>query len=270
MKPSILFVDQFSDLGGSQRSLLDLLPALGDFDLEFALPGPGPLTAALQRRGLNWQQVDIGEYRLGRKSFADLARFALRQPGAAARLTEMAIGKSLIYAYGPRVFPASAVAARRSGVPLLWHLHLEVESRRDRILLEAAAAWARPRVIACSQACTALFAEGGAVRRHAAVVYNGVEAVRAAAAPHDAQVIGMIGRIHPDKGVMDLLDAVPEVLCAFPEARFRLIGPRVDPISPARQISGPPSWLSNAARRAWNSPEKPPRPPRRSPVWICW
>src|ERR1017187_3049164 len=167
MKPSILFVDQFSDLGGSQRSMLDLLPALGDFELEFALPGPGPLTAALHRRGLSWQQLDIGEYRLGRKSFADVARFAVRQPGAARRLSEMAAGKSLIYAGGPRVFLAAAVAARRTGVPLIWHLHLEIESWRDRKVLEAAAGWGRPRVIACSQACLDMFKESGTLRRHA-------------------------------------------------------------------------------------------------------
>ena len=235
MKPSLLFVDQFSDLGGSQRSTLDLLPALGDFELEFALPGPGPLTAALQRRGLSWQQLEIGAYRLGRKSFADVVRFAVRQPGAARRLSEMAAGKSLIYASGPRVFPAAAVAARRTGVPLIWHLHLEIESWRDRKILEAAAGWGRPRVIACSQACLDMFKESGAVRRHATVVYNGVEEVRVTPArPNDAPskhapVIGMIGRIHPDKGVLDFLDAIPEVTCAFPEARFRVIGPRVDP-----------------------------------------
>jgi glycosyltransferase involved in cell wall biosynthesis len=229
MKPAILFVDQFSDLGGSQRSLLDLLPSLGDFDLEFALPGPGAFTAALQRRGLTWQQLDIGEYRLGRKSVADMARFALRQPGAASRLTEMAAGKSLLYANGPRVFPMAAVAARRRGIPLLWHLQLEIESWRDRKILEAAAAWGDPRVIACSQACLAPFSEKSPVRRRATVVYNGVEEVRIRGAqPNASPVIGMIGRIHPDKGVMDLLDAVPEVICAFPEARFRLIGPRAD------------------------------------------
>jgi glycosyltransferase involved in cell wall biosynthesis len=230
MKPSILFVDQFSDLGGSQRSLLDLLPALGDFNLEFALPGPGAFTAAVQRRGLSWQQLDVGEYRRGRKSIADMARFALRQPGIAARLTAMAAGKSLIYANGPRVFPVAAVAARRSGIPLLWHLQLEIESWRDCQILEIAAAWGHPRVIACSQACLERFSEKSAVRRRGAVVYNGVEEVRLRNShPNASPVIGMIGRIHPDKGVMDLLGAVPEVVCAFPEARFRLIGPRVDP-----------------------------------------
>jgi glycosyltransferase involved in cell wall biosynthesis len=228
MKPSILFVDQFSDISGSQRSLLNLLPALDDFQLDFALPGPGALTAALQRRGLTWQRLDVGDYSLGRKSLADIARFAARQRGVAATLTRMAAGKSLIYATGPRVFPAVSIAARRVGIPLIWHLHLEIESRRDRMILEAAAAWGRPRVIACSQACLKPFSEKSALRRRATVVYNGVEELRVPSQAHTSPVIGMIGRIHPDKGVMDLLDAVPEVLCAFPDARFRFVGPRVD------------------------------------------
>ena len=111
MKPSILFVDQFSDLGGSQRSMLDLLPALADFELEFALPGPGPLTAALQRRGLNWQQLEIGEYRLGRKSFADVARFAVRQPGAARRLSVDLIKSPM----ASRILPEAKRALGSSG-----------------------------------------------------------------------------------------------------------------------------------------------------------
>src|SRR5258707_469013 len=120
MKPSILIVDQFSDLGGSQRSLLDLLPAFGGYKLEFALPGPGLLTAELERLGFAWHVLEIGEYNLGRKSAADLVRYAARQPKLVAALAAMALGKSLIYANGPRVFPAAALAARRSGVPLLW------------------------------------------------------------------------------------------------------------------------------------------------------
>jgi len=228
-KPSILFVDQFSGLGGSQRTLLDLLPALDDFTLEFALPGEGPLTAALQRRGHSWTPVEIGEYSRGRKSLADVARFALRQPAAAAALTKLAQGKSLLYALGPRVFPAAAAAARRAGVPSIWHLQLEIESWRDRKVLEAACRWAHPRVIACSEACLDVFPEKGAVRRNACVVYNGVEDVRLpATAPNASPVIGMIGHIHPDKGVLDLLDAIPEITCAFPDTRFRFIGPADD------------------------------------------
>lgn len=227
---SILFVDQFADLGGSQRSILDLLPALSDYKLEMAAPGPGPLTAELERHGVHWHPLDVGDYHRGGKSLGDAVRYGLKQPQLVRRLTELARGKSLICAVGPRLFPAASMAARRADVPLMWCLHLEIESARDRKLLEVAASLGRPRVVACSQACLDRFSETSAVRRNASIVYIGVEEVRLVRhAPDPASpLIGLIGRIHPDKGIADLLAAADEVLFAFPDARFRIAGPRVD------------------------------------------
>ena len=57
---TLLFVDQFSGLGGAQRGMLDLLPALApDFTVEVAVPGPGPLTAELERRGVRWHSLEL-------------------------------------------------------------------------------------------------------------------------------------------------------------------------------------------------------------------
>jgi glycosyltransferase involved in cell wall biosynthesis len=224
----ILFVDQFSGLGGAQRGMLDLLPALeGDFTVEVAVPGEGPLTAELERRGIPWHSLDLGDYALGRKSAGDMLRYALHQPRTIRRLTELARGKALIFANGPRVFPATAVAARLSGVPLLWYLQLEIESARDRWLLQAAAAIGKPRVLTCSQACLDAFPAS-----HASLVYIGVAPVKIVTRTFNpaSPVIGAIGRIHPDKGISDFLAAADEVLCAFPEARFRIAGPRADAV----------------------------------------
>ncbi len=225
----ILIVDQFPDLGGSQRGVLDLLPALSEFEIEFALPGPGAFPRELERRGIRWHEFPLGDYGFGRKSFTDIARYALRQPAVVSRLTELARGRHLVYANGPRVFPATALASRRAGIPLLWHLHLELESRRDRMLVEAAAALGNPRIIACSDAALAPFEENSQVSRRAVVVDNGAAPV--SVPPHDIEdgpVIGAVGRLHPDKGLSELIEAIPDIQCAFPEARFRIVGPRVD------------------------------------------
>ncbi len=229
--PWILFVDQFSELGGAQHVLLDLLPALeGRFEPLFALPGPGPFPEELARRGIGWTPLAVGRYSLGAKSAGDLLRYVLRQPALAARITELArsCGAALIYANGPRLFPPSAAAARRLGTPLLWHLHLELRQARDRLLVAAAARVGRPQVIACSRACLAPFPASCFFRRSAAVVYGGVSPVEIAAHPPGLPVIGVIGRLHPDKGQMDLLRAAPEILRAAPEARFRFVGPVAD------------------------------------------
>lgn len=231
-RPVILFADQFSELGGSQRTLLDLLPALEEFYLPVvALPGPGPFPAELERRGIRWEPLALGRYTRGTKSPAELLRYALRQPALAARLTQLAreVGAALLYANGPRLFPATALVARRLRLPLLWHLQVELPSARDRRLVQAAASLARPAVIACSQACLTGFPLRSILRRSAEVVYIGIPPVEIPVRKIQGErgsvpVIGMIGLLHPDKGQDDLLCAAPAVLGAFPEARFRLVG----------------------------------------------
>ncbi len=246
--PVILFLDQSSELGGGQRMLLDLLPAIeGSFTPVVGLPGPGPFTAELQRRGVRWELLAVGTYRSGVKPKADLLRYALRQPALAARLGQLAkaTAAALIYANGPRVFASSAWVARRLELPLIWHLHLELRLARDRQLVSAAARLARPAIIACSRACLTPFPARGIVRRSAEVIYNGVAPVEGHSVQaiessrlryaQRAPVIGVVGRLHPDKGQADLLRSAPEVLRVFPGARFCFLG-AVEDESYARQL----------------------------------
>ena len=239
-RPTILIADQFPELGGAQRSLLDLLAALAEsYTPVVALPGPGPLTAELERLRIRWEPLAVGRYGSKTKSPADMLRYALRHPALVARLTQLAraLRTALLYANGPRLFPATAVVARRCGLPLLWHLHLELASGRERSLVQAAARLARPAVVACSHACLRPFPRRSLIRRSAEVVYNGVPLLKlpsqqaqriSATTPAHRPIIEIIGVLHPDKGQLDLLRAAPEVLRAFPEARFRLVGAVTD------------------------------------------
>jgi len=231
-RPIILIADQFSELGGSQRTLLDLLSALQQFYVPVvALPGPGPFAEELERCGVRWEPLASDRYTRGAKSPAELLRYALRQPALVARLAQLAraTGAALLYANGPRLFPSTAVVARRAGLPLLWHLQVDLPSARDRWLVQAAARLARPAIIACSQACLQPFPPRSVIRRRAEVVYIGVpplEIPNGWRAPDltTRPVIGLVGLLHPDKGQDLLLRAAREVLRAFPEARFRLVG----------------------------------------------
>lgn len=237
-RPVILFVDQFADVGGAQRTVLDLLSVIEQrYTPVVTLPGAGAFSAELERRGVRWMPLAIGRYRAGEKPAADLLRYALIQPVLAHQVAALAglLRAALIYANGPRVFPATALASRRSGVPVLWHLQLELRSARDRRLVQAAARIARPAVVACSRACLGPFPTRSMIRRNAQVVYNGVPAVQRASAEAYGRragaggpVIGVVGRLHPDKGQGDLLRAAPRILAAFPGARFRLVGPPAD------------------------------------------
>jgi L-malate glycosyltransferase len=60
------------------------------------------------------------------------------------------------------------------------------------------------------------------------VIYGGVDTGRFHPGPrgarHDGAVIGHVGRLHPDKGQMLLVEAAPRILGALPKARIVLVG----------------------------------------------
>src|SRR5581483_11396697 len=61
---NILCIDQFSNFGGGQRSLLDLLPAFSErgWNSSVAIPGEGPFTSMIQRRGYRTHNFACGTY----------------------------------------------------------------------------------------------------------------------------------------------------------------------------------------------------------------
>lgn len=208
MKPSLLIAEQTAELGGSQFGVLDLLPDLTqEFSVLLAAPAEGPFTEQLSHRGVPWTLWPLGTYGSGGKSAGDIWRFARRFPSCAARLAELIqeTGARLLVANGPRAFPAAAMAARRAGIPSVWNLHLELTNKRDRHLCQTAAALAHPRILACSHACLEVYSPRSWARRNGLVLYPGV------AEPHVGQrqptAIGVIGRLHPEKGQDLLLEA---------------------------------------------------------------
>src|SRR5690242_16154621 len=66
---NILFLDQFSEMGGAQRCLRDLLPAVAarGWTAHVAAPGKGPPGT---------HSLPLSPYGAGRKSLGDLVRFA--------------------------------------------------------------------------------------------------------------------------------------------------------------------------------------------------
>lgn len=73
----ILFLEQFSEMGGGQRNLLDLLPAICErgWKALVAAPGAGPLFDAARATGAETAAMVLGQYTDGRKTSADAMRF---------------------------------------------------------------------------------------------------------------------------------------------------------------------------------------------------
>src|SRR5438094_140802 len=108
---NILFLDQFSDLGGAQRCLLDLLPAVRGrgWRAHVAAPGEGRLLTQAAALGAECHSIRCGPYESGRKSVRDVARFAAELPRLAWEIAKL--GKqtraAILYVNAPRLLPAA-------------------------------------------------------------------------------------------------------------------------------------------------------------------
>ncbi|MEK7404696.1 MAG: glycosyltransferase family 4 protein [Acidobacteriota bacterium] len=224
---NILFLDQFSELGGAQRCLLDLMPALRErgWGAHAALPCEGPLADALRAHGASVDLLHCGAYSSGWRSTGARARFAWDLPRMALRISRLAEKHraDLIYVNGPRLLPASCWAARRRR-PLLFHCHSMLSLKLAAWLAGQSLRLARATLVAsCRFVMEPFLAYAPPERR--VVVYNGVAGCPLAPANKTAEWrIGVIGRIGPEKGQAEFLEAARLLVRDIPECRFVVCG----------------------------------------------
>jgi glycosyltransferase involved in cell wall biosynthesis len=224
----LLILDQFSELGGAQQCLLDLLPAIRarGWQAWVGLPGNGAMLARIHEAGFETAALDCGPYTSGRKTVADLGRFLGETPRLARQIRELADGISadLIYVNGPRLLPAAAIARR----PMVFHSHRIVPANTARALCGLSLRNAGARLIAvCRFTAEPWLRFVGAQR--ATVIYNGV------AGPEDvaprprrqAPRLGCLGRIAPEKGQLEFVKAAALIHRELPECQFVIYGAAV-------------------------------------------
>jgi hypothetical protein len=224
----ILFLDQYSDLGGAQHCLLELMPAVAwaGWQARVAVPGDGPLVGRLRELGVAVERLPLGSYRSYKKSAWDMVRFAASTPQlvlAIRRLVKQ-FQPDLIYVNGPRLLPAARAAHRRT--PLLFHCHSRID---QRIAASAAGRSLRASgatIIGCCRfAVEPLLPYLPPGRVH--IVYNGVRGPSRPAmrkAPGGGFHIGVVGRIAPEKGHADFLLAARLLNETLPNCRFVICG----------------------------------------------
>jgi glycosyltransferase involved in cell wall biosynthesis len=225
---NLLFLDQFSDLGGAQQCLLDLIPAVqaAGWNTTCAAPGSGRLFQKLCERGVTARALPQTPLTAGSKPLGDFVRFALQTPRLARHISRLARESraDVIYVNGPRVLPAAAWVARRTGLPLIFHCHNHLAQRAAVMLAGRSLEFAKARVIACCQHVARPlwpYIDPGRLR----VIYNGVApvpSVRAACA--GVQRIGVIGRVTPEKGQLEFVRATRLVAEKHPACRFVVCG----------------------------------------------
>jgi glycosyltransferase involved in cell wall biosynthesis len=226
----LLVLDQFSELGGAQRCLLDLLPAIRarGWDALIGLPGSGELFARVRALGFDAEQISCGPFRSGSKSASDLVRFAVQTPRLAHEIRRLAarIGADLVYVNGPRLLPAAALAGL--DLPVVFHAHSYLQAGLVRRLAGAGLRRMRARVIGQSRFVAEPWMPYVGTER-VTIVYNGVAGPeRVAERSADAAPrVGYIGRIAPEKGLIDFLSAAALIHKAVPECRFCIYGAAV-------------------------------------------
>jgi glycosyltransferase involved in cell wall biosynthesis len=225
----ILLLDQFSDAGGAQRCLMDLLPEIQrrGWEPHLMAPGNGPLLEWSRCAGIPTYSLPMNGYSNGGKTARDLLRFSLDAPRMVQAIREVVCRHDieLIYVNGPRALPA-VIGAR---CPVVFHSHNHVTGSPSQKLLRWALRRTGATVIAASDFVARSYRNvRPGLRPH--VIYNGVE-------DHGREVrdfsrrparIGLIGRIAPEKGHLDFLRAAA-VLAKdrIPPAQFFVYGDRL-------------------------------------------
>src|SRR5207237_253132 len=130
----------------------------------------------------------------------------------------------LLYVNGPRVLPAAAWAARKTGRPLLFHCHSHLAQRSAAMLAGRSLQLSNARVIACCRYVARPlwpYIDPGRLR----VIFSGVAPQNAARTGHERGTrIGIIGRISPEKGQIMFVRMVRLLAAKHPDCRFVVCG----------------------------------------------
>lgn len=227
MSRRLLILEQFNQLGGAQRCLLDLLPAFlgAGYITHVAVPNDGPLADNARMCGAVVHRISCGAYASVRKSWIDVARFGVDLPRQALQIASLVSkhGVDLIYVNGPRLLPATAIGAR--GHPVIFHAHSIVAQQAAARLTRWALQSANVSVIAaCQFVMEPLAAVVNAGRSR--VIYNGVApvaSVRRQREHNDPWRVGVIGRIAPEKGQLEFVQAARMILSQLGPRRCEFV-----------------------------------------------
>ncbi len=205
---NILFVDQFSEPGGAQLALVDVLDAARQRGWTPIMMAPG-------------EGLPLRPLTRGRKGARDLMRFMYDLPRMrkALRRAIAQYKADLVYINGPRVLPA-AIGIE---IPVIFHAHSYVHGRAPRWLTLHSVRRTRAVVIAASDFIARSFQT--ASRQPIRVIYNGSPDYGATSSRFDAGKtirVGIVGRLAPEKGQLDFVRAAR--LISGGSARFTIYG----------------------------------------------
>lgn len=223
----VLYVDHVTALSGGERSLVDLCRALdrARFRPVLACPGDGPLAAAFRALcfDVHFLTAAPGLLDVSRTSLdTSLARVIEWIPGTIAVARQVAAaarasGAQLIASNSQKAHVLASLAARMTGLPLVWHMRDCLEPGWAGRTMGLLSRLFGPRIIAISDAVVRSLARAGPFRGDRVVrVYNGLALPKEPGRPvlrhelplpPDAFLVGTVGQISRWKGLHVLLEA---------------------------------------------------------------
>src|SRR5438270_740189 len=134
----VLFVDQFSELGGGQRILHDIVHFFSCEGVEciVALPGNGLFAQTLRNEKVLVRDYPLARLSSGRKGLRD-AFLLLRTVRLTTRALDAMIEEvspDVIFCNGPRCIPSVVPAADKLRVPVVCAIHLIFTGAANRVL----------------------------------------------------------------------------------------------------------------------------------------
>lgn len=224
----VLFAHVNSDpYGGSDKSLFSLLTHLDRtcFEPVAALP-PGPMTERYQAAGIPVREVLLAPLRRSLNPLHHL-RFARRYPSTIRAFEGIfrAEGTQVVY-INSGIHVTAGRAARRNGIPIVWHIREIVGI--NRFLTGLVKRWA-DRVITNSAAVKEAFGLADAEVIHNGIDLNEFEKGESTIR-RDLPELGerrfavMVSRVDAWKGHRVFIEASRRVYQALPDVRFLIVG----------------------------------------------
>jgi glycosyltransferase involved in cell wall biosynthesis len=221
----VLLLDQFSEMGGAQRGLLEASEgfAARGWELHAAIPD-GPLAERLRPLCASVSTIPCGPFQSVRKTAADAMRFASQLSGQASTIGGIVEARRIdaLYVNGPRVVPA-AIWARR-GRPVVFHSHSVVTQPGAARFAGEALRWSGAHVLTSSRFVSSWLSHYVTPER-LRVIYNGIRDPEAFLRPRLRYTrIGVLGRIAPEKGQVTFARAARIAVEVNPELTFIIAG----------------------------------------------
>jgi glycosyltransferase involved in cell wall biosynthesis len=225
---NILFLDQFSEPGGAQLCLKDLMPEIQrrSWNPHLMAPGDGGLVEWSREAGIPVYPLPLRSYSNGRKTALDFLRFSVDAPRMALALRRVIQRHrvDLVYVNGPRVLPAVAGVS----CPVIFHAHSFVGRRVERRLIDWTLRSTNAAVIGASE-FVADPCRRAVNPQRVHVIYNGIPDLDRGARKLDRRPtrIGIIGRIAPEKGHLDFVEAAQQISGEGEYAEFFVYGDKL-------------------------------------------